>query len=265
MQLYHHPYSMDSQKVRFALEEHGIDYTSFHVNPLTGKNMDSSFFRMNPSAKIPVLQNGSQSIFRAMDILIYIDRLLVSLDGKNSSITAEVKEWMLKIEAWNPKIFTLAHIPSKYRLFVSKFIRRVVIARMSECPDLASVYHVKLRAAYEIEDKLKNPDIVKQSEEQLVKLLDDAEMQLHETTYLAGDEFSLSDSMFVPVLARLTLLNLDEEYISCRPKIAEYYELVKHRSSYKKVIGKHFSGWRKYRMLLKTLCFLSFRTVFRKY
>lgn len=70
MQLYHHPYSMDSQKVRLALEENGIDYTSFHVNPLTGKNMDSSFFRMNPSAKLPVFQNGSQIFYQAMDIIL---------------------------------------------------------------------------------------------------------------------------------------------------------------------------------------------------
>lgn len=69
MQLYHHPYSMDSQKVRLVLEEKSIDYTSYHVNPLTGKNMNASFFRMNPSAKLPVFQNGSHIIFRAIDIV----------------------------------------------------------------------------------------------------------------------------------------------------------------------------------------------------
>lgn len=256
---------MDSQKVRLALEENGIDYTSFHVNPLTGKNMDSSFFRMNPSATLPVFQNGSQIFYQAMDIMLYIDRLIVSLNGKASSITTQVMDWMLKIEEWNPKIFTLSHIPDKYRLFVSKFVRRVVIARMSEAPELASVYHVKLRDAYEIEDKLKNPDVVKQSEEKLVRLLDDAEMQLQETPYLAGEEFTLADAMYIPVLVRVTLLNLEEEYISCRPKIAEYYELVKRRPSYKKVIGKHFSGWRKYRILVKTVCLLCIRSMFRRY
>jgi hypothetical protein len=69
MQLYHHPYSLDSQKVRIALEEKGIDYTSYHVNPLTGKNMNVDFFRMNPSAKLPVFQNGAHVIFRAIDII----------------------------------------------------------------------------------------------------------------------------------------------------------------------------------------------------
>lgn len=70
MQLYHHPYSLDSQKVRIALEEKAIDYTSFHVNPLTGKNMDASFFRINPSAKLPVFQNGGHRIFEPIEIIL---------------------------------------------------------------------------------------------------------------------------------------------------------------------------------------------------
>ncbi|XP_020588052.1 glutathione S-transferase TCHQD isoform X2 [Phalaenopsis equestris] len=265
MQLYHHPFSLDSQKVRLVLEEKGIDYTSYHVNPLTGKHMDSSFFRMNPSSKLPVLQNGSHIIYQVIDIIQYIERVTVSLNGVDSSINEKVMLWMHQIEDWNPKIFTLSHIPVKYRLFVSRFVRRVVIARMADAPDLASVYHAKLREAYETESELLDSDIVEQSEEKLIKLLDEAETQLNETKYLAGDEFSLADSMFIPVLARLTLLNLEKEYIFGRTRLAEYYDMVKHRSSYKVVIGRYFSGWRKYRTLLKTICFLCIRSMFRKY
>lgn len=256
---------MDSQKVRIILEEKGIDYTSYHVNPLTGKHMDSSIFRMNPSSKLPVLQNGSHIIYRVIDIIQYLERVTVSLNGGDSSISNEVILWMQQIEDWNPKIFTLSHIPNKYRLFVSKFVRRVVIARMADAPDLASVYHAKLREAYEMEDKLMDPDIVKQSEEKLVRLLDEAETQLNVTKYLAGEEFSLADSTFIPVLARLTLLNLEKEYIIGRPRLSEYYDMVKHRLSYKVVIGRYFTGWRKYRTLLKTICFLCIRSIFRKY
>ncbi|ONK80389.1 uncharacterized protein A4U43_C01F17130 [Asparagus officinalis] len=39
--------------LRLALEECGIDYTSYHVNPITRKNMDTSIFRMNLSATLP--------------------------------------------------------------------------------------------------------------------------------------------------------------------------------------------------------------------
>lgn len=58
--------------MRLALEEKGIDYTSFHVNPVTGKNMDASFFRMNPTAKLPVFQNGGHVIFDTIEIIQYV-------------------------------------------------------------------------------------------------------------------------------------------------------------------------------------------------
>lgn len=185
-------------------------------------------------------------------------------DGTSFS-SREVVEWMQKIQEWNPKYFTLHHIPEKYRISVSKFIRRVVIARMAESPDLASAYHRKLKDAYATEDKLKNPEVLKRSTEHLVRLLDEVETKLNETTYLAGGEFSMADAMLIPVLARLVLLKLEDEYISCRPNIAEYWILIQQRPSYKKVIGKYFGSWRKYKTLIKTWCFVRFRSLLRRY
>ncbi|GAY52083.1 hypothetical protein CUMW_139230 [Citrus unshiu] len=267
MQLYHHPYSLDSQKVRLALEEKNIDYTSYHVNPITGKNMDTSFFRMNPRAKLPVLKNGAHIIFNTIEIIQYIERISVVSSGADDMnlSSREVVQWMHKIQQWDPKFFTLDHIPEKYRLYTSKFIRRVVIARMAESPDLASAYHRKLREAYEIEDKLKNPEVLKWSKEHLVRLLDEVETKLNDTAYLAGEEFTMADVMLIPVFSRLKLLDLEDEYISCRPNIAEYWVLMQQRPSYKMVIGNYFDGWRKYKTLLKTWCFVRIRSMLRRY
>lgn len=177
----------------------------------------------------------------------------------------EVIELMQRIQAWDPKYFTLFHIPEKYRLVVSKFIRRVVIARMAQSPDLAGSYHLKLDEVYETEDKLRDPDVLKQSKEQLAEMLDVVERKLNESTYVAGDEFTMADVVLIPVLARLVLLDLKDEYIGSRPNIAEYWNVVQQRPSYKKVIGKYFSGWRKYKTLLKTWCFVRARSVLRRY
>lgn len=267
MQLYHHPYSLDSQKVRLALEEKNIDYTSFHVNPITGKNFDSSFFRMNPNAKLPVFQNGSHILYDTIEIIQYIERIaLVSSGSDDPTLSSrEVVEWMHKIQQWNPKFFTLFHLPVKYRLSVSKFLRRVLIARMAEIPQLASAYHRKLREAYETEDKMQDMEVLRRSEEHLERILDEAESKLGETTYLVGDEFSLADIMFIPILSRLVLLNLEEKYINTRPNMAEYWNMVQQRHSYKKVIGRYFRGWRRQRTLLKTWCYVQIRRLLRRY
>ncbi|CAN0893327.1 Glutathione S-transferase TCHQD, partial [Linum grandiflorum] len=267
MQLYHHAFSIDSQKVRLALEEKGIDYTSNHVNPITARNLDASFFRMNPSARLPVFQNGSHIIFETIEIIQYIERIAFVSTGANDMLFSnrEVVEWMKKIQKWNPKFFTLSHVPDKYRLRVSKFTRRVLIARMAESSDLAGAYHGKLKETYETEEKLKTPEVVKRSTEHLVRLLDEVETKLGKTAYLAGEDFSLADVMLIPVLARLVLLNLEDEYIRTRPNMAQYWEVVKQRPSYRKVIGKYFNGWRRYKTMMKSWCLVHFRSQFKIY
>ncbi|KAH1215257.1 Glutathione S-transferase TCHQD [Glycine max] len=267
MQLYHHPLDLDSQRVRFALEEEGVDYTSHHVNPITGKNLDSSFFKMNRHGRVPVFQNGSHIIYNTIDIIQYIERIAVVSSGVESisASSREVVEWMQKIHDWDPKFFTLSHIPEKYRLYVSKFIRQVAIARMSESPELASDYHRKLKEAYETEEKLKEADVLRRSKEHLVILLDEVERQLSETPYLAGQEFTMADVMLIPVLVRLKLLDLENEYITGRPNIAEYWILVQQRPSYKKVIGKYFNGWRKHKTLLKTWFLVRIRSFLKRF
>eukprot|EP01018_Ginkgo_biloba_P020922 Gb_27905 [translate_table: standard] len=264
MQLYHHPFSLDSQKVRFALEEKGIDYSSHHVNPLKARDLDLDFFRMNPTGKIPVFKNGVLVIFDTVSIIQYIDGINEPLGGNNVDRN-KMLEWLQRIDAWNPKLFTLSHIPEKYRLFFSRFKRQVVIARMAESPDLASKYHLKLHDAYATEEQLKDHDAVNQSKEQLINLLDEADNKLAETIFLCGAEFSMADAMFVPVLARIELLNLGNVYISSRPHLSEYWNCVKKRPSYGAVVGKYFSGWRKFRTFYSTYTAVRVRNLLRRY
>lgn len=197
----------------------------------------------------------------------YIERIaIVSSGGDESTLSSgEIVEWIYKIQKWNPKYFTLSHIPSKYRLSVSKFLRRVIIARMADCPELASAYHRKLKEAYETEDKLRDAETLRRSEEHLEMILDEAERKLGQGTYLVGDEFSLADVAFIPLLSRLVVLNLGDKYIDMRPNVAEYWNLVQKRPSYRKVIGRHFDGWRRHKTLFKIWCFVQIRSLFKQY
>lgn len=183
----------------------------------------------------------------------------------NANVSDSLLSWMQKIQDWEPTIFTLSRVPNKFRLFVCKFLRRVIIARMAEAPDMASSYHIKLREAYQFEDLLKDPKQPAMSEEQLFSLLDCVEDKLKESRYLSGDEFGLVDYLFIPILARIKLLNLVEVYIDSRPNVAHYWSIVQLRPSYKAVIGRYFTGWRKYTTLMRTFCFVGLRTVFRRY
>lgn len=264
MQLYQHPYSLDSQKVRLALEEKGLDYWPYSINPLKARNLDSRIFRMNPTGKLPVFLNGQHIIFDTLPILQYIDSINEPLGG-DAVDREKMLVWMRWIDLWNPKLFTLRHVPQKYRLFFSRFQRRAAIARMAECPDLADKYHLKLRSAYATEEQLKDKEMINSSNELLIKILDAAEGQLSSTNFLAGGAFSMADCMFIPILARINLLNLEEEYICSRSHLLDYWNRVKKRPSYHAVIGKYFSGWKKYKTLYATYSSVWVRNLFKRY
>lgn len=136
---------------------------------------------------------------------------------------------------------------------------------MADCPELASAYHRKLKEAYETEEKSNDSEVLRRSEEHLDRILDEAECKLNETTYLVGEEFTLADVAFIPLLSRLDLLNLGEKYINTRPNVAEYWTMVRKRASYKKVIGRYFDGWRRHKTLLKTWCFIRARILLKQY
>ncbi|EPS67396.1 hypothetical protein M569_07387, partial [Genlisea aurea] len=200
----------------------------------------------------------------------YIERVaMVSSGGGNASTfnDEEIIQWVNTIQQWNSKFFTLSHVPSKYRLLLSKFLRRVIIARMAECPELATLYHSKLKQEYEIDETLRDPEILRQSEQQLNAILDEAERRLNDkkTTYLFGEEFTLADVAFVPVLSRLAVLDLEEKYITARPNVAVYWSVVQRRPTYKRVIGKYFRSWRKHVTLLKTWFFVQLRSLLKQY
>eukprot|EP00252_Welwitschia_mirabilis_P010448 TRINITY_DN23714_c0_g1_i1.p1 TRINITY_DN23714_c0_g1~~TRINITY_DN23714_c0_g1_i1.p1 ORF type:complete len:249 (-),score=36.41 TRINITY_DN23714_c0_g1_i1:92-772(-) len=226
--------------------------------------MDFDFFRMNPTGKLPVFKNAEHVLCDTISIIQYVDNVNEPLGGNN--VDRELAwEWMKKIDAWNPKLFTLSHVPKKYFVFFSRFKRRVTIARMARAPDLASKYHLRLHDAYATEEQLKDQDALNASKEQLVSLLNDADAQLEGSSYLAGEDFSMADAMFIPILARLELLNKADEYISSRKYLLGYWTRMKTRKSYHTVIGKYFYSWRKYRTLYSTYITVWVKNLLRQY
>eukprot|EP00252_Welwitschia_mirabilis_P009845 TRINITY_DN2272_c0_g1_i2.p1 TRINITY_DN2272_c0_g1~~TRINITY_DN2272_c0_g1_i2.p1 ORF type:complete len:173 (-),score=29.08 TRINITY_DN2272_c0_g1_i2:192-710(-) len=172
---------------------------------------------------------------------------------------------MKKIGKWDSKLFTLSHVPKKYILFFSRFKRRVTIARMAEGPDLASKYRLRLQDAYATDEQLKDNDALNESKEQLISLLNTADSHLADSSYLAGEDFSMADAMFIPILARLEILDIADEYLSTRSCLSDYWNRMKTRKSFQGVIGKYFSSWRKYKTLYSTYIAVWMRSLLRQY
>jgi hypothetical protein len=69
----------------------------------------------------------------------------------------------------------------------------------------------------------------------------------------------------IPVLARIELLKLDDELIQPRPRVLEYWERMKERPSYRKVIGRYSSQLKMMKLIVPSICNVGIRSLFKKY
>jgi glutathione S-transferase len=72
MKLYDLETSGNCYKIRLFLSILGIEYTKVSVNVKSGENRTSEFLEMNPNGLIPVLVDGSTTIYDSAAILTYL-------------------------------------------------------------------------------------------------------------------------------------------------------------------------------------------------
>jgi len=75
MKLYDLERSGNCYKIRLFLSLIGIEYTKVPVDLQTGENRSSEFLSMNPNGLIPVLVDGSETIYDSIAILSYLAKV----------------------------------------------------------------------------------------------------------------------------------------------------------------------------------------------
>ena len=86
-----------SIRVRWTLQELGVDFEAVRVNMIAGEHKSPAFLKINPAGKLPVLQDGNLVLTESMAIVLYLaekypEKGLIPADlGQR----AELHRWML--------------------------------------------------------------------------------------------------------------------------------------------------------------------------
>jgi glutathione S-transferase len=86
-----------SIRVRWTLQELGVDFEPIRVNLLAGEHQRPEFLRINPAGKIPVLVDGDLVLTESVAIVLYLgekysDKGLLPTDLRGR---AQVNRWLL--------------------------------------------------------------------------------------------------------------------------------------------------------------------------
>lgn len=86
-----------SIRVRWALQELGVDFETVQVNLRAGENRRPEFLKLNPAGKLPVLVDGDLVLTESVAIVLYLaekypDKGLLPTDLRER---AKVNQWLL--------------------------------------------------------------------------------------------------------------------------------------------------------------------------
>jgi glutathione S-transferase len=228
LELYHASMSVCSEKVRMALAEKGLEWTSHHFNLRAGDQQTPEYMRLNPNAVVPTLVHDGQPIIESAVINEYIDDAFpeVPLRPAAALQRARMRVWWKQLDESihaNTGVISAA-IAFRYQyLAKSPEEREALFARMPDPVRRARQRDVVERG---IESGHFAPAL-----RRFDKLVADMQEQLEASPWLAGESFSLADIAYAPYVTRLEHLGLDQLWDK-RPRVPAWLDRVKSRPSY---------------------------------
>ena len=102
-------------------------------------------------------------------------------------------------------------------------------------PDISDLLDKRIGLVNQRLKLLENPQENRDEALELMQgLLDQLETNLSETEFICGPKYTFADCLFTILLARLKMLEVIDQNLEKRPKLAQWWEKVQKRPSYKK-------------------------------
>ena len=195
MKLYHFP-SPNPQKVHFALLELGLECDIVPIDLLKGEQRASEYLAINPNGRVPVLIDGDLTLWESNAILAYLGEKTGKMWPASAVGRADALRWLF---------FLSAHVgPPVVDLVRNRFVVKFFDGKPDE-------------------------DAIARAEKALPDVIGIVEGQLAKNQWLLGDNFTLVDCAYAPVInvtekAGFTL----QEF----PKVRAYIDAIRSRAAW---------------------------------
>ncbi|MBT5050404.1 MAG: glutathione S-transferase family protein [Rhodospirillaceae bacterium] len=233
LELFHNDMSTCSQKVRMALAEKGLEWTSHHLNLRAADQQQPDYLALNPNGVVPTLRDEGTVVIESTIINEYIDDAFPdpALRPVEAAARARMRLWTKQLDdglhaatgvVSSCIAFRFQHLDGKTTEELDSYLARM--------PDAAKRER-QTENIYKGVDSKFFPAAVHRFD----KLLGDMNDALAAGPWLAGNEFSLADVAYTPYAVRLDHLQLQGMWDK-RPAYADWYERLKQRPAFKKAV-----------------------------
>jgi glutathione S-transferase len=232
LHLYHADMSNCSMRVRMALEEKGLEWTSHHISLQKKENVTAEYFGIHPKGLVPALVHDGVVHIESNDIIGYLDERFPEppLLPASSAERDEVQGWL--------KIATDHHLDTvKTYIYAKKMAGKLRktdeeaahYRSLQRDPELVE-FHAKVAS-----DAGLSATEVADAEARLHGFFARAEETLARHRWLVGDRFSLADIAWAPLHFTLAGAGFPfHEY----PRISAWADAVRERPSFQQGVLK---------------------------
>lgn len=203
--------SSNVQKVIWALDELGLEFTRHTVGGGFGGTREPSYLEMNPNALVPVLRDGDITMFESNAIVRYLAARYGEgrLRPKEAKALAAAEQWM----DWQ---------------------------QLNVVPHISTIFWNLVR----VKREERNDKAIADAGAKLTGVLAIADKVLASSKWFAGDEFSFGDIVLGVLYWRYSRLD-------CRrpdtPNIKRWFEALQQRPAYQKwvmvEVGNSIEEW----------------------
>jgi glutathione S-transferase len=230
--LYHNDMSSCAQKVRVCLAEKGLEWESRHLNLRAGEHQKDWYIKLNPRAVVPTLIDGDIVVPESNVINEYLDERFPDPPLKPADPFGRAR-----MRLWTKQLDEGVHDAGIAILSFGVAFRHQYLTRgeagkamLESIPDPAK----RERRRDVIEKGLDSPHF-RIAISRLMELWRDMDATLAKHPWLAGDRYSIADAAFTPYVVRLDHLDI-LPMLDSTPRVADWYERLKARPSFKKAI-----------------------------
>ena len=226
LHLYHAGLSNCSMRVRWLLDEKGLDWTSHPLNLGRQENLADWYFRINPKGLVPSLIDDGVPVTESIDILYYLEDKYPkpSFVPSDAEEAAKVRDWadhatQLHMKAVKTYVYGSMGGATKRRSDMERY------AQIEPDSDLVE-FHKKSLDGFA-------PEEVETATGMLRDVFDRMEARLRDHDYLVGDSLTLADIAWAPQYVVLSSIGFD---FSAYPRITAWNERLSKRPAYKSAI-----------------------------
>lgn len=205
IEFYDNDMSACAQKVRLVLKEKGLDYKRHTLNLRAGDQFKPEYLKLNPNAVVPTLVDDGNVIIESTVICSYIDDAYPepALRPADAVGRAAVNYWQIKPDAGLHDACGITSFSLAFRKQLAHLDDEAFEAFLAKIPNEKRRTHVGNMVRQGVDapgvgEALRN----------YKKAIDEMESRLAESTWLAGEDFSLADIAMLPYVIRLEHLGL---------------------------------------------------------